>query len=49
MQFLSEGLIDGKPVITGVVPASQALQAFALACDKLQSLKVQIDFQAALA
>jgi hypothetical protein len=28
VQVLSEGLIDGKPVITGVVPASQALQAF---------------------
>jgi L-idonate 5-dehydrogenase len=49
VQFLNEGLIDGKPVITGVVPASQALQAFELACDKLQSLKVQIDFQAAAA
>jgi len=47
VQFLNEGLIDGKPVITGVVPASQALKAFELACDKLQSLKVQIDFQAA--
>ena len=49
VQFLNEGLIDGKPVITGVVPASQALKAFELACDKLQSLKVQIDFQAAVA
>lgn len=47
VQFLNEGLIDGKPVITGVVPASQALQAFELACDKQRSLKVQIDFEAA--
>jgi len=47
VQFLNEGLIDGKPVITGVVPASQAVQAFELACDKQRSLKVQIDFEAA--
>lgn len=47
VQFLNEGLIDGKPVITGVVPASQALQAFELACDKQRSLKVQINFEAA--
>ncbi len=47
VQFLNEGLIDGKPVITGVVSASQALQAFELACDKQRSLKVQIDFEAA--
>jgi L-idonate 5-dehydrogenase len=49
VQFLNEGLIDGKPVITGVVPAARAVQAFELACDKLQSLKVQIDFEVAAA
>ncbi len=49
VRFLNEGLIDGKPVITGVVPASQAIEAFELACDKQRSLKVQIDFEAATA
>ncbi len=49
VRFLNDGLIDGKPVITGVVPASQALQAFELACDKQRSLKVQIDFEAVAA
>ena len=49
VQFLNEGLIDGKPVITGVVPAARAVKAFELACDKLQSLKVQIDFEVAAA
>ncbi len=44
VQFLNEGLIDGKPVITGILPFSQALDAFELAADKKQSLKVQIAF-----
>ena len=44
VQFLNEGLIDGKPVITGIVPFSQALEAFDLAADKSKSLKVQIAF-----
>lgn len=48
VQFLNEGLIDGKPVITGIVPFSQALQAFELAADKTQSLKVQIAFDEAI-
>lgn len=42
VQFLNSGLIDGKPVITGVLPMSQALQAFELAGDRQRSLKVQI-------
>ena len=48
VQFLNEGLIDGKPVITGIVPFSQALQAFEMAADKTQSLKVQIAFDEAI-
>jgi L-idonate 5-dehydrogenase len=44
VQFLNEGLIDGKPVITRIVPFSQAMEAFDLAADKKQSLKVQIAF-----
>lgn len=49
VQFLNEGLIDGKPVITRIVPFAQALDAFELAADKTQSLKVQIAFNEALA
>ncbi len=49
IRFLNEGLIDGKPVITSVLPFSQAGEAFALAGDKSRSLKVQIAFDDALA
>jgi L-idonate 5-dehydrogenase len=48
VQFLNEGLIDGKPVITGILPFGQALEAFELAADKSQSLKVQISFDQAV-
>lgn len=45
VRFLNEGLINGKPVITRIVPMADALGAFELASDKSQSLKVQIAFQ----
>lgn len=44
VRFLNERLIDGKPVITAIVPAREAQRAFELACDKSKSLKVQISF-----
>ena len=44
VRFLNEGLINGKPVITRVLPVDQAIDAFNLAADKSQSLKVQIQF-----
>jgi L-idonate 5-dehydrogenase len=44
VRFLNEGLVDGKPVITGILPMDRALEAFELAADKSQSLKVQIAF-----
>jgi L-idonate 5-dehydrogenase len=44
VRFLNEGLINGKPVITRVLPVEQAIEAFNLAADKSQSLKVQIQF-----
>jgi L-idonate 5-dehydrogenase len=44
VQFLNEGLINGKPVITSVLPMDRAVEAFELARDKRQSLKVQISF-----
>ena len=46
VQFLNQGLVNGKPVITSILPLERALEAFDLAADKSQSLKVQIDFQA---
>ena len=46
VQFLNSGLINGKPVITSILPMDKAVDAFELACDKSQSLKVQIDFEA---
>ncbi len=48
VQFLNQGLVNGKPVITSILPLERALEAFDLAADKSQSLKVQIDFQASL-
>ena len=45
VRFLNEGLINGKPVITSVLPLDRAIEAFDLAADKSQSLKVQISFQ----
>ncbi len=48
VQFLNQGLIDGKPVITRIVPLADAVSAFALAGDKTQSLKVQIAFSETL-
>ena len=44
VQFLNQGLIDGKPVITRILPLADAVKAFQLAGDKSQSLKVQIAF-----
>ena len=44
VRFLNEGLIDGSPVITGVLPLDRAIEAFDLAGDKSRSLKVQIAF-----
>ncbi len=49
VRFLNEGLVNGKPVITGVLPVDRALEAFDLAADKSQSLKVQISFSGAIA
>ena len=42
VRFLNEGLVNGKPVITRVLPVDRAIEAFDLASDKSQSLKVQI-------
>jgi len=47
VHFLNQGLVNGKPVITAILPLERALEAFDLAADKRQSLKVQISFQSA--
>lgn len=47
--FLNQRLIDGRPVITNIVDVSQAGDAFRLAGDKRQSMKVQIAFDKELA
>ena len=49
VRFLNDGLVNGKPVITGVLPVDRAIEAFDLAADKSQSLKVQISFLEAVA
>ena len=46
VRFLNEGLIDGRPVISHVMHFDDAIQAFDLASDKSQAMKVQINFGA---
>ena len=47
--FLNQRLVDGRPVISDIVAFDQASEAFQLAGDKRQSMKVQIAFDQALA
>jgi L-idonate 5-dehydrogenase len=47
--FLNQRLIDGRPVISDIVDFSQASDAFLLAGDKRQSMKVQLAFDRELA
>ena len=44
VQFINEGLVDLRPVISHVMPVDDAVKAFRLAADKTQAMKVQIDF-----
>lgn len=44
--FLNSGLVDGQAVISHTIAFDQANEAFKLAGDKGQALKVQIDFGA---
>lgn len=44
VQFINEGLVDLRPVISHVVDVNDAVQAFKLASDKKRAMKVQIDF-----
>jgi L-idonate 5-dehydrogenase len=49
VSFLNQRLIEGRPVITDIVAFDQANDAFKLAGDKRQSMKVQIAFAGELA
>jgi L-idonate 5-dehydrogenase len=44
VQLLSERLIDVKPLITATLPFAKAVEAFELAGDRSQSMKVQLAF-----
>ncbi|MFM8865907.1 MAG: L-idonate 5-dehydrogenase [Limnohabitans sp.] len=44
VRFINEGLVDLRPVISHVIRLEEAVQAFKLASDKQQAMKVQIDF-----
>jgi L-idonate 5-dehydrogenase len=44
VQLLSEKLIDVKPLITATLPFAKAVEAFELAGDRSQSMKVQLAF-----
>lgn len=49
VSFLNQRLIEGRPVITDIVALDQVNDAFKLAGDKRQSMKVQIAFAGELA
>lgn len=44
--LISSGGIDLSPMVSAVLPAHQAVEAFALASDRARSVKVQLDFTA---
>ncbi len=44
LEFMSKGLIDVRPLITGTMPVERARDAFELASDRSRSMKVQIAF-----
>ncbi|WP_353476076.1 L-idonate 5-dehydrogenase (plasmid) [Salipiger sp. H15] len=45
-RMIDAGRIDLRPVLTGVLPARDAVPAFELASDKSRAMKVQIEFAA---
>lgn len=46
-RMIDRGMVDLAPLITGVLPLSEAVQAFALASDKSRAMKVQLDLEEA--
>lgn len=47
VRLINEGRVNLRPVITRAFPLSQARQAFELASDRTQAMKVLLDFSAA--
>ncbi|OCX58139.1 L-idonate 5-dehydrogenase [Thioclava sp. SK-1] len=45
-RLIDQGRINPRPLLTRVLPASQATEAFELAADKTRAMKVQIAFDA---
>ena len=46
VQMIGTGQIDLSPMVTQVLPATEAVRAFDLAGDRTQAVKVQLDFAA---
>lgn len=46
VEMISKGSIDLSPMVTKVLPAREAVQAFDLAGDRARAVKVQLDFAA---
>lgn len=44
VDFIGKGLIDVTPVLSATVPVERAVEAFELAADRSQSMKVQLSF-----
>ncbi len=44
VEWMRNGQIDVKPLVTHTMPMHDATEAFELACDRTQALKVQLDF-----
>lgn len=44
VRFLSEGLVDVRPLLSATLPIERAVEAFELAADKDRSVKVQLAF-----
>ena len=44
VELMGEGAVDVKPLLTATVPFEQAVEAFELASDRSQAVKVQLAF-----
>ena len=44
VDYLSRGLLDVSPLLSAAVPVRQAHEAFALAADRTQAMKVMVTF-----
>ena len=46
VSLMRKGLVDVKPLVTATLPMDRAVEAFELASDRSQSMKVQLEFAA---